>query len=137
MPPAKRSTRSSRSSTFKEPAAVKRLNKSLDAAQTALSELSKQSGRDLGESARGVYKDLGTFITNARRHSGRLGKALARDFAQAQKTLAKTTTGSSIRRASTRSTSARSTSARSTSARRRSSRATSSAASKPSTRAKK
>lgn len=129
MPAAKRSTRSSsRTSKFKEPAAFKRLTKSLDTAQEALAELSKQGGRDVGQSAGAISKDLRTFVTNARRHSGRLGKALARDFEQAQKKLSKATTTSSSRRTTTRAKSgttrakssasrAKSSSARTTSSR--------------------
>src|ERR1700751_3432878 len=113
MPAAKRSTRSSsRTSKFKEPAAFKRLTKSLDTAQEALGELSKQGGRAVGQSAGAIYKDLRGFVSTARRHSGRLGKALARDFEQAQKKLAKSATGSSARRTSTRSTSSPSGSSR-------------------------
>jgi hypothetical protein len=126
MPAAKRSSRSSsRTSTFKEPAALKRLTKSLDSAQDALSELSKQGGRDVGQSAGAIYKDLRTFLSNARRHSGRLGKALARDFDQAQKALSKSAATSSGRRTATRSSSARSGS-RATSSRSGSSRSSSS-----------
>lgn len=127
MPAAKRSTRSSsRTSSFKEPAAFKRLTKSLDTAQDALAELSRQGGRDVGQSAGAIYKDLRTFVSNARRHSGRLGKALARDFDQAQKKLAKSATGNSARRSSTRSTSSRSSSSRTTAGRSSSSRTTAS-----------
>jgi len=116
MPAAKRSTRSSssRKRNFKEPAALKRLTKSLDTAQDALAELSKQGGRDVGQSAGAIYKDLRAFVTNARRHSGRLGKALARDFDQAQKTLSTSTSGSSTRKSTTRAGATRRSSARST-----------------------
>jgi len=70
---------------FKEPAALTRLNKSLDAAQEALAELRKDTGRDVGQAARDLYKDLRTFVSSARRDSGKLAKALQRDFEQAQK----------------------------------------------------
>jgi hypothetical protein len=114
MPAARRSTRSSsRSSAFKEPAALGRLTKSLDTAQDALAELSKQGGRDVGQSAGAIYKDLRTFLSSARRHSGRLGKALARDFDQAQKQLAKSATASSTRGGSSRSTTKRASASRS------------------------
>ncbi|HZU60366.1 MAG TPA: hypothetical protein VE983_05340, partial [Solirubrobacteraceae bacterium] len=91
-----------------------------------LTQLSRQGGRDVGQSAGAVYKELRTFVSNARRESGRLGKALARDFEQAQKQLAKSTTSSSARRTSTRSTSSRGGSSRTTSSRAGSSRSSSS-----------
>jgi hypothetical protein len=87
---------------FKEPAALKRLSKSLESATTALSELQKQSGRDLSKSSRELYKDLRTVVGSARRHSGRLTSALQRDFEQAQKRVKQ---GASKR--SSRSTTAR------------------------------
>ena len=90
MPPAKKPTTSSseKRAAFKEPAALTRLNRSLDAAQDALAELSKDTGRDVGQGARDLYKDLRTFVSSARRDSGKLAKALQRDFEQAQKRLA-------------------------------------------------
>src|SRR4030081_3525835 len=88
MPPAKKPVASaSRSRTFKEPAALKRLTKSLDAAQEALSALGKDTSRDVSHGARDVYKNLRTFVSSARRDTGKLGKALARDFEQAEKKL--------------------------------------------------
>ena len=86
MPAAKKPTRPSprARAAFKEPAALKRLNKSLDAAQEALAELRKDAGRDVGHSAQDLYKDLRRFVTSARRDSGKLAKALQRDFQQAQ-----------------------------------------------------
>jgi len=90
MPPAKKpATSSSRARVaFKEPAALTRLTKSLDAAQEALTELRTHTGRDANEAARDLYKDLRTFVSSARRDTGKLAKALARDFGQAQKQLA-------------------------------------------------
>jgi hypothetical protein len=90
MPPAKKPTPSSprTRAAFKEPVALTRLNRSLDAAQEALAELRKDTGRDVGQGARDLYKDLRTFVTSARRDSGKLAKALQRDFEQAQKRLA-------------------------------------------------
>jgi hypothetical protein len=127
MPPAKKSTsratrsRSSASRTtrsrasssrttrsrvsFKEPAALKRLHKSLESANAALGDLQKQSGRELSKSARDLYKDLSKVVSNARRNSGRLGTALQRDFEQAQKRLKQGTNSRS-------STAKRSTSSR-------------------------
>jgi len=90
MPEAKKPTRSSPRARagFKEPAALKRLNRSLDAAQEALAELRKDTERDVGQGAHDLYKDVRTFVTSARRDSGKLAKALQRDFEQAQKRLA-------------------------------------------------
>jgi hypothetical protein len=53
-----------------------------------LAELRKDTGREVGQGARDLYKDLRTFVTSARRDSGKLAKALQRDFEQAQKRLA-------------------------------------------------
>ena len=63
MPPAKKpATSASRARVApKEPAALKRLTKSLDAAQEALAELRKDTGRDVSQGARDLYKDLRTF----------------------------------------------------------------------------
>jgi hypothetical protein len=54
MPPAKKPSRSSprTRAAFKEPAALNRLNRSLDAAQEALAELRKDTERDVGHGAR-------------------------------------------------------------------------------------
>src|SRR5664279_2904940 len=89
MPPAKNST--SRSSTFKEPAALKWLSSSLDTAQQALVELREDTGRDLSQGARDLHKDLRAFISSARRDAEKLAKALQRDFDQTQKQLAQAT----------------------------------------------
>ena len=90
MPPAKKPTSPSTRppAAFKEPAALKRLNKSLDSAQEALAELREHTGRDVSQGARDLYKDLRSFVTSARRDAGKLTKALQRDFQQAQKQLA-------------------------------------------------
>jgi hypothetical protein len=90
MPPARRSARSTsrRSAAFKEPAALKQLNKSLDAAQKALNDLRKQAGRDAAKSTQSLHGDLRKFVSNARRDTGKLTTALRRDFEQAQKALA-------------------------------------------------
>jgi hypothetical protein len=88
MPPAKNSpSRSSHPTTFKEPAALKWLSSSLDTAQQALVELREHTGRDVSQGARELHKDLRAFISSARRDSGKLAKALQRDFAHAQKRL--------------------------------------------------
>src|SRR5664279_6461669 len=99
MPPAKNST--SRSSTFKEPAALKWLSSSLDTAQQALVELREDTGRDVSQGARDLHKDLRAFISSARRDAGKLAKALQRDFDQAQKQLAQGTGSPGEARATT------------------------------------
>jgi hypothetical protein len=92
MPPAKNSTsRSSHPGTFKEPAALKWLSSSLDTAQQALVELREDTGRDVSQGARELHKDLRAFISSARRDTGKLAKALQRDFEHAQKQLAQGT----------------------------------------------
>jgi len=83
---------------------MKRLNSSLDAAQEALAELRKDTGRDVSQGARDLYKDLRAFISSARRDSSKLAKALARDLEQAEKRLASSTSGT---RTPTRTTSRR------------------------------
>lgn len=105
MPPARKSSR--RSSTFKEPAALKKLNQSLTAAQKALTDLSKHaSGSDTAAGTRTLYKGLGKFVTDARRDSTKFGSALRKDFEQAAKAAqkaAKTATGGGTSRRSTSS----------------------------------
>jgi hypothetical protein len=95
MPPAKKPATSAPRvrAASREPAALKRLNSSLDAAQEALAELRQDTGRDVSQGARDLYKDLRTFISSARRDSSKLAKALARDLEQAEKRLASTTFG--------------------------------------------
>ena len=118
MPAAKRSKSStSRTSRFKEPTALKRLNKSLDTAQDALKDLRKDSGRG----AQDLYKDLRQFVTSARRDTTKLGKALAKDFEQAQKRMAQSGTGSTRSSSTTRGKSSRGGSSRSKSPRSKSS----------------
>jgi hypothetical protein len=46
--------------------------------------LRKDTGRDVSRGAWDLYKDLRTFISTARRDSGKLAKALARDLEQAE-----------------------------------------------------
>lgn len=105
MPPARKSARSSsrRSTTFKEPAALKRLNRSIDAAQNALGELRSHAGRDAAEKTRNLHKGLGQFLSDARRDSGKFTTALKRDFEKAQKAAA----GAPARRSRTGKTSGR------------------------------
>jgi hypothetical protein len=83
MPAAKKPTRSPAPRTtaqFKEPVALKWLSASLDTAHAALTELRQDAGRDVSDGARELYKDLRTFISSARRNSGKLATALRRDF---------------------------------------------------------
>ena len=108
MPQAKRSARTRVTSKFKQPPALKRLTTSLDAAQKALGELSKGSGREVSKGAKDIYADLRKFVADAGRESGKVGKALQREFDQAQKQLAKANKSTT----STRSTSSRSTTKR-------------------------
>ena len=72
----------------KEPAAIKRLNKSLDGAQDALASLGKEVSKDLGAGGRDLYKNIQRFVKDARRDSGKLSRALGRDIEQLQKRLA-------------------------------------------------
>jgi hypothetical protein len=109
MPQAKRSTSSSsRARGFKEPAALKRFNRSIDTAEQALAELRKHAGREVSQTARDLYKDLRTFVSSARRHSGKFAKALQRDFERAEKSAgARTAARSGGSRSTAGSTSAR------------------------------
>lgn len=114
MPQAKRSTSTSRSrASFKQPASLKRLSRSLDAAHQALSELRKDTGRDIGKGSRDLYSGLQTFVSSARRDSGKLAKALQRDFDQAQKKLSKATSSTRSSRTTGRSAASSSTTKRS------------------------
>jgi predicted nucleic acid-binding Zn-ribbon protein len=126
MPPAKKSTAKKstakkstsgrrtttrKSSAIKEDARIKRLNKSLDSAQDALTALRKDLTKDVGSGARGLYKDLETFVKNARRDSGKLGKALQKDVERLQQQIEAATKGrkttSSARRRPAKSTAKR------------------------------
>src|SRR5581483_11938392 len=92
MPQARKSAaRSSarKSAAFKEPAAIARLNRSLEAAQKAVTELTKHTGRNAGKTTKSLHKDVRQFVANAKRDTGKFSVALKRDFDQAQKTVAK------------------------------------------------
>lgn len=94
-----------------EPAALKRLNKSLDSAQDALATLRKDLSKDVGAGAKNLYRDLERFIKDARRDSGKLGTALQRDVERAQKAVAsrsRASAGGGARKTSTRATGGRS-----------------------------
>jgi len=92
MPQARKSAPSSsrRGTTFKEPAALKRLNQALDSAQKALTELGTHAGRNAAETTRALHKALGKFLADARRDTGKFTTAMKRDFEQAQKLAART-----------------------------------------------
>lgn len=94
MPQARKSTRSSsrKSIAFKEPAALKKLNQSLEAAQKALTELRQHAG---GKSSKSLHTGVGKFVASAKRDSGKLTTALKRDFTEAQKKVASATRAAS------------------------------------------
>jgi hypothetical protein len=99
-----------------EPAAVARLNKSLDAAQDSLAALRNDVSKDVSAGARDLYKDVQKFVKNARRDSGKLGKALQRDIEKAQKRMSPAPKAKSSSRAGApRKAAARSTAKRTTS----------------------
>src|SRR5215218_2432308 len=81
--PSRRST-ARKSTASGEPAALRRLNKSLDSAQDALKALRKDVGRDVSTGTRGLYGDLQKFVKDARRDSTKLGRALGRDVQKLQ-----------------------------------------------------
>ena len=121
MPQARKTARSSsrKSTSFKEPAALKRLSQSLDSAQKALTELRKHAGRDAAANTRALHKGVNKFISDARRDTRKFTTALKRDFEQAQKAAKSTrssATSTTSPRRSARRTAASST--RRTSARR-------------------
>ena len=118
MPQARKSGRSSsrKSTGFKEPAALRRLNQSLESAQKALTELRTQAGRSAAANTRALHKGVTKFISDARRDTGKFTTALKRDFDQAQKA-AKATSGSRTSAASKRTAPKRTTSKRTTSKR--------------------
>ncbi|HEY1591762.1 MAG TPA: hypothetical protein VGF81_08210 [Solirubrobacteraceae bacterium] len=121
MPQARKSARSSSrtSATFKEPAALKRLNSSLDSAQKALKDLQTQAGRNAAASTKALHKGLGKFLSDARRDSGKFTTALKRDFEAAQKAAksAQASATSTARRATGRSSSTRASGTRATASR--------------------
>ena len=118
--PATRTTTTARKrKTAAEPPALKRLNKSLDDAQKALVALRKDVGKDVSRGARDLYSDLGKFIKEARRHSGKLSTALGKDLEALQKRLAEPgKAASGKRRTVSRSTTAKRTTSGRTAAKR-------------------
>ena len=108
--PAARKPAARRTPKFKEPAALGRFNKSIQAAEKSLAELRQHAGRESGQASRALYKDLQTFVSSARRDGGKFAKELAKDFSQAQKQVASTAARRpSSARAGSRSTAKRST----------------------------
>lgn len=122
MPQAKKSSTRSRTA-FREPAALKRLNKSLETAQAALSDLGKGTSRDVSKGAQDLHKNVRAFLSSARRDTGKLAKALQKDFDRAQTQIGASRSSSSARTA----TASRRTAAKKPAARR-------TAAKKPATR---
>jgi hypothetical protein len=109
MPQARKSARSTSraSAAYKEPAAIKRLNTSLDGAQKALKDLQAQAGRNAAVSTRALHKGIGKFLSDARRDAGKFGTALKRDFDAAQKAAKKAGAGAAGGRATARKTASR------------------------------
>lgn len=112
MPAARKSTRSSSrsSAAFKEPAALKRLNQSLESAQKALVELRKHAGAGAGTSTKSLHGGLQKAVAGAKTDTRKLTTELKRDFAQAQRTVASAAT--TARKSTARRTTARTTAKR-------------------------
>ncbi len=85
--PSRSSAASRASAAFPEPAALKRLAKSIDTAADALAALRTNTKANHTRDARELYKDLRTFLESARRSAGKLTTTLQSDFEQAQKLL--------------------------------------------------
>jgi uncharacterized NAD-dependent epimerase/dehydratase family protein len=101
---------------FKEPAALKRLSKSLESAQDAVTQLQSHAGRDVSQSARDLYKEVKAFVNSARRDTTKFAKAIQRDFDELQKSVtqsARKTTGRTTAKGATRSAAGKSTRTRS------------------------
>ncbi len=92
MPAAKKSTTTKKRTTRKkapaEPAAAKRLNKSLDAAQEALVALRKDVGKDVSTGAKELYSNVQKLVKDANRDSRKLGRALQKVGTDARKAAA-------------------------------------------------
>jgi vacuolar-type H+-ATPase subunit H len=130
MPQARKSARtSSRNNTFKEPAALKRLTQSLDNAQKALGDLRSHAGRTSAQTTRDLHKDVGKFVSSAKRDTGKFATSIKKDFEKAQKAMAsgpasasrpasRARAGSASTRTAGRRTAAKRTTTRSTAAKR-------------------
>ena len=79
--------RATRKAATGEPAALKRLNNSLDTAQAALAALRKDVSKDVSSGARELYTDLERFVKAARRDGSKLSRALERDMRKAERKL--------------------------------------------------
>jgi hypothetical protein len=86
---SKRKPRTTRKAGPREPAALKRLNSSLDTAEAAVVALRKDLSKDVSSGARDLYADLERFVKAARRDGSKLGRALERDMRKAERKLAR------------------------------------------------
>jgi hypothetical protein len=113
-----------RPASSKPPAAVRRLNRSLDAAQEALTHLRKDVGKDVSAGSTNLYNDVKRFVKDARRDSEKLANALQRDAEKAQARMRGRTQGkaTSRKRAPARKAPARKAPARKAPARKTASR---------------
>ena len=112
MPQAKRSRTAA---PARRPRALNRLEKSIDAAQTALKDLRSE----LGRGGRDLVKDLDKTLTDARKNLRNLSKTVAKDLGQIQKAATPRRPAASRSRAgSTRKTTTRRASTRKTTTRR-------------------
>ena len=113
----RRRTATRKASAANEPAALRRLNKSLDEAQDALTALRKDVNRDVSARARGLQKVVEKLVNGARRDGRRLGSAIQRDLAQAQRLASGTGSKAPARKTAARKAPARKAPARRTTAR--------------------
>jgi hypothetical protein len=103
-----------------EPPALKRLNKALDDAQKALTDLRKDVGKDVSKGARELYGDVDKIVKNARRNTGKLGTALRKDLETLQKRMSQPGSPASPRRPNASRSKSGTRTSRSGAARRRS-----------------
>ncbi|MGH2965729.1 MAG: hypothetical protein ACRDMH_10165 [Solirubrobacterales bacterium] len=103
----RRRTATRKASAANEPAALRRLNKALDEAQDALTALRKDVNRDVSARARGLQKVVEKLVNGARRDGRKLGSAIQRDLAQAQRLATGTGSKAPARKAPGRRTAAR------------------------------
>ena len=112
MPQAKRSRTAA---PARRPRALNRLEKSIDAAQTALKDLRSE----LGRGGRDFVKDLDKTLTDARKNLRNLSKTVAKDLGQIQKAATPRKPAASRRRGTTtRKTATKRTPSRKTTTRR-------------------
>jgi hypothetical protein len=84
MPQARRSTTTSTPKAARQPRALKRLERSIDAAQTALEDLRAE----LGRGGRDLVKDLDKTLKDSRRNLGSLSRTVAKDLQRLQRAAA-------------------------------------------------